>query len=112
MRHKFFQDETEDGELVNRLTFSDASSFSASALVFDESQDADIKQWFFNEEIQEQPIYLKEALAILWMLQDFRANLSSKRIVHFCDNQAVVHTFNGLGTKTESLQYVVDNRSN
>ena len=107
MRNKFFESDPEDEELVNRLTFTDASSFSASALVFDDTQDAKVKQWFFDEIIQEKPIYLKEALAILYMLQDFRADLSSRRIVHFCDNQAVVHSFNGLGTKTEQLNDVI-----
>ena len=107
MRNKFVQTGDDDKDMVNRLTFTDASSFSASALVFTEKEDADIKQWFFDEKIQAEPIFLKEALAIYWMLIDFRAELGSKRIIHFCDNQAVVYSYNGLGTKTESLQDII-----
>ena len=107
MRNKFVHTTDNDEDMVNRLTFTDASSFSASAVVFTEKEDADIKQWFFDEKLQAEPIFVKEGLAILWMLTDFRADLSSKRIIHFCDNQVVVHTYNGLGTKTENLQDII-----
>ena len=107
MRNSFLVADDDDEGLGNRLAFTDASSFSASALVFTDAEDALVKQWFFDEDLQEEPIYLKEALAILWMLQDFPEHLTAKRLIHFCDNQAVVLTFNGQGSKIEKLQAVI-----
>ena len=102
-----FIESPETETLDNKLTFTDASSFSASALIFDENSDVEIKQWFFDEDTQAEPIYLKEALAILWMLQVFELVLSNKRIIHFCDNQAIVFSYNGLGSKTDKINHVI-----
>ena len=107
MRNKFLHDTDEDDLLPNKLAFTDASSFSASALIFLDSDEIEVKQWFFDESTQQEPIYMKEAFAILWMLQDYGQFLSAKRIIHFCDNQVVVLTYNSLGSKVERLQSVI-----
>ena len=106
MKNRFI--ESHDSEnMSHKLTFTDSSSFSASALIFDEEGNVQIKQWFFDEDTQSEPIYLKEALAILWLLQLFESELSNKRIIHFCDNQSVVFGYNGLGSKTDKLNNVI-----
>ena len=107
MKNKFLQTDSDEDDLPVRLSFTDASSFAASAVVFTDQEDALIKQWFFDEDTQAEPIYLKEALAIYWQLEDFRAELSSKRLIHFCDNQVVVLAFNGQGSKTPKLQNII-----
>ena len=107
MRSKFLHEKDSDDMLPNKLAFTDASSFSASALVFVETDDIEVKQWFFDESTQQEPIYMKEAYAILWMLQDYGHMLSAKRIIHFCDNQIVVLTYNSLGSKVARLQAVI-----
>ena len=91
----------------HKLTFTDASSFSASAVVFTDTEDCLISQWFFDEDIQKEPIYVKEALAIYWMLVKYAEELSNKRIIHFCDNQNVVFGYNGQGSKTRKMQAVI-----
>ena len=71
----------------HRVTFTDASSFSASAVIFCKDGTVISKQWFFDEETQPLPIYVKEALAIIWLCQEFADELAETRILHFCDNQ-------------------------
>ena len=93
--------------LHHKLSFTDASSFSASAVVFTESDDCLISQWFFDEDIQQEPIYVKEALAIYWMLEKYPDEFRSKQIIHFCDNQNVVFAYKGLGSKTRKLQAII-----
>ena len=91
----------------HRITFTDASSFSASAVVFCKDGSVFTRQWFFDEETQPLPIYVKEALAIIWMLQEFKEELQDTRILHFCDNQNVTATYNSLGSRTLRLQRLI-----
>ena len=87
----------------NRITFTDASSFSAAAVVFDGDNQAWHFQRMFTEKVQPLPIYYKEALAILWMLIEFEEELSNKILYHFCDNESVCGAFNSLGSATELM---------
>ena len=87
----------------NRIIFTDASSFSAAAVVFDGDAQAWHSQWMFNEETQKLPIYHKEALAILWMLFEFEDELKNKIIFHFCDNEAVCGAYNSLGSRKDLM---------
>ena len=82
----------------NRITFTDASSFSAAAVIFDGDSQAWHFQKMFEEAMQPLPIYHKEAIAIYWMLLEFEEELSNKIIFHFCDNESVVGAFNALGS--------------
>ena len=91
----------------HRITFTDASSFSASAVVFCKDGSVFTRQWFFDEETQPLPIYVKEALAIIWMIRDFPEELEGTRILHFCDNQNVTATYNSLGSRTLRLQRLI-----
>ena len=91
----------------HRVTFTDASSFSAAALVFDGNTEAWHYQQMFEEEDQPKPIYFKEAKAILWMLYEFEEELSQKIILHFCDNESVVYSYNKLGSKVENMNDVI-----
>ena len=91
----------------NRVTFTDASSFAAAAIVFDENGVAWEKQWNFNEYQQGQPIFYKEGLAILWMLVDFPDILSDKYVLHFCDNESVTLAYKGKGSKVLLMQEVI-----
>ena len=84
----------------HRITFTDASSFSAAAVIFDGNCEAWHFQRMFTEEQQKTPIYHKEALAILWMLEEFEDELSNKMVFHFCDNESVCGAFKALGSKT------------
>ena len=93
--------------IPHRITFTDASSFSASAVVFCKDGSVFTRQWFFDEETQPLPIYVKESLAIIWMLQEFSEELESTRILHFCDNQNVTSTYNSLGSRTLRLQRLI-----
>ena len=88
------------------ITWTDASSFSIGVVIFEHEGEVITKQWCFDEEIQQLPIYYKEALAVLWMLQAF-SQLRNKRILHFCDNTNVVDSFNNLGSKTERLNSII-----
>ena len=106
MKSRFLESpETEN--VPFKLSFTDASSFSASSLVFDENGDAEVKQWFFDEDLQGEPIYLKEGLAILWQLEFFEKRLTGKRIIHFCDNQNICFAYNGLGSRTDKLNSII-----
>ena len=91
----------------HRITFTDASSFSASAVVFCTDGSVFTRQWFFDEETQPLPIYVKESLAIIWMIQEFHEELKDTRILHFCDNQNVTATYNSLGSRTLRLQRLI-----
>ena len=82
----------------NRITFTDASSFSAAAVIFDGESQAWHFQRMFEEAVQPLPIYHKEAIAIYWMLLEFEEELSNKIIFHFCDNESVVGAYNALGS--------------
>ena len=96
----------ENNVLDHVITWTDASSFSIGVVVFEHSNTVITKQWFFDEDIQPLPIYYKEALAILWMLQAFPC-LRNKKILHFCDNTNVVDSFNNLGSKTDRLNSII-----
>ena len=87
----------------HRITFTDASSFSAAAVIFDGNGQAWHFQRMFTEKQQTTPIYHKEALAIYWMLLEFEDELSGKIIYHFCDNESVCGAFKALGSKTELM---------
>ena len=91
----------------HRVTFTDASSFSGAAIVFDGEHQAWHCQWMFDEKIQPMGIFYKEAISILWMLLEFEEELSDKTILHFCDNESVVAAFSNLGSKVESMNSVV-----
>ena len=91
----------------NRVTFTDSSSFAAAAIVFDHDQTVWEKQWNFDESQQGQPIYFKEGLAILWMLEDFKQTLQNTQILHFCDNEAVCLAYKGKGSRTPLMQQVI-----
>ena len=91
----------------HRVTFTDASSFSASAVVFCKDGSVLTRQWFFDEETQPLPIYVKEALAIIWMIEEFKDELVNTRMLHFCDNQNVTCTFKAKGSKTLQLQRLI-----
>ena len=98
--------EIQSDHMAHVITWTDASSFSIGVVIFEHSETVITKQWFFDENIQQLPIYYKEALAILWMLQAFPI-LNQKRILHFCDNTNVVDSFNNLGSKTERLNTII-----
>ena len=87
----------------HRITFTDASSFSAAAVIFDGNNEAWHFQRMFDEDQQKTPIFHKEALAVYWMLLEFEDELSNKRLFHFCDNESVCGAFNALGSKTELM---------
>ena len=91
----------------HRVTFTDASSFSASAVVFCKDGSVLSRQWFFDEETQPLPIYVKEALAIIWMMQEFQDELQNTKMLHFCDNQNVTSTFYAKGSRTLRLQRLI-----
>ena len=91
----------------NRITFTDASSFAAAAIVFDQEGVAWEKQWNFNEYQQAQSIFYKEGLAIFWMLQDFPDILSNTQLLHFCDNESVTLAYKGKGSKNSLMQEVI-----
>ena len=93
--------------IPHRLTFTDASSFSASAVVFCKNGSIYTRQWFFDEDTQPLPIYVKEALAIIWMIEEFQDELRGTRILHFCDNQNVTCTYNSYGSRTLRLQRLI-----
>ena len=82
----------------NRITFTDASSFSGAAVIFDGDSQAWHFQRMFDEHQQPLPIYHKEAISILWMLEEFTEELSNKMIFHFCDNESVCGAYNALGS--------------
>ena len=106
MRHCWKQN-FDTSVVPHRITFTDASSFSASAVVFCKDGSVFTRQWFFDEETQPLPIYVKESLAIIWMVQEFEAELKGTRILHFCDNQNVTSTYNSLGSRTLRLQRLI-----
>ena len=91
----------------NRVTFTDASSFSAAAVIFDGENQAWHFQQMFEEKDQPKGIFYKEALAILWMLEEFESELKNKLILHFCDNESVCAAFSNLGSKVDILNDVI-----
>ena len=90
-----------------KLSFTDSSSFSASAVVFNDDGSTVTKQWFFAEDVQPLPIYYKEGLAILWMLITFPEDFRKKRISHFCDNQNIVMAYKNLGARAPLLNEII-----
>ena len=103
MRH-VWSDLLSVSDLPYVITFTDASSFSACALIFKSNSEAISKQYFFSEEIQKLPIYFKEAIIIRWMLRDNPDIFHQKRILHFCDNQNVCQAYKALGSKVDNMQ--------
>ena len=91
----------------NRITFTDASSFSAAAVVFDGENQAWHFQQMFEEKDQPKGIFYKEALAIYWMLIEFEDDLTNKIILHFCDNESVCAAFSNLGSKVDALNDII-----
>ena len=98
MRHQWIDMGLDLNSPPHRVTFTDASSFSAAALIFDGDSQAWHFQRMFSEEQQPVPIHLKEAWAILWMLDEFEEELSDKKLIHFCDNEGVCLAYLGQGT--------------
>ena len=90
-----------------KLSFTDSSSFSASAVIFNDDGTTFTKQWFFAEDVQPLPIYYKEGLAILWMITTFPDHFRMKRISHFCDNQNIVMAYKNLGAKAPLLNEII-----
>ena len=91
----------------NRVTFTDASSFSAAAVVFDGQNQAWHFQQMFDENDQQESIFYKEALAIYWMLIEFEDELSGKMILHFCDNESVCAAFSKMGSKVDLMNQII-----
>ena len=106
MKH-CWNDNFDTKNVPHRLTFTDASSFSASAVVFCKNGSIFTRQWFFDEETQPLPIYVKESLAIIWMIEEFQDELRGTKILHFCDNQNVTCTYNSYGSRTVRLQRLI-----
>ena len=87
------------------VTFTDASSFALGISILTKPQIDHIV--YLNEEEQAWPIHLKEALAILNMIRGFKHIFKAKELIHFCDNESVVKSYNGLGSKNEPLTALI-----
>ena len=83
------------------VTYTDASSFAIGINIL---LSPEIVHNNFLSELQQQwPIHLKEAYAILYMLKNFAKFLSNKSLIHFCDNEGVVKSYRGQGSKDHKL---------
>ena len=104
MRHCFQKDlQLKDTSYI--VTFTDASSFALGISILTKPQTDYVV--YLNEIEQQWPIHLKEALAILHMLRNFKITFKNKDLIHFCDNESVVKSYNGLGSKNEPLTALI-----
>ena len=104
MKNCFLKDLTlSDTDYI--VTYTDASSFALGMNILVKPEI--VYSCFLTEEQQQWPIHLKEALAILHMIKNFENLFKNKSLIHFCDNEGVVKSYKGQGSRDEQLTKLI-----
>ena len=84
---------------------TDASTF-AGGIVGDEKLGNNITTFYWKDAEINEPIHIKEALALKYALEQNRLSLSGKSVLLECDNMGVVKTFQ-FGSKNKKLNDII-----
>ena len=84
---------------------TDASNFAGGIVTDTSLGNGSTTFYWKNEELLE-PIHIKEALALLYALEQNRTSLSGKSVLLECDNMGVVKTFQ-FGSKNKRLNDII-----
>ena len=87
--------------------WSDASQTAAGAVIFRNGRRVAEMTRYFAEAYHADCIAIKEALAILFTLQEYPRLFKGKCIVSFCDNQNVYFAFKNEGSRVPKLNDIV-----
>ena len=90
-------------EKPSRVSFTDASIFAWGIVYFTTSGKRKRYTKYIPEEFIDEPIHIKEVLAIIMMLKEEPEEFRKSTIVHYCDNQAVALGFRNLGVPSPEL---------
>ena len=86
-----------------QISFTDASIFAWGIVFFDKNGRKRRYTRYIGENLVDQPIHIKEAAAIVMMLTDNPDEFKDCTMVHYCDNEGVVHGYRNMGTSTPEL---------
>ena len=92
-------------EKPSRVSFTDASIFAWGIVFFTTNGKRRRYTKYIPEEFIDQPIHIKEILAIIMMLKDNPEEFREATIVHYCDNQSVALGYKNLGVSSPELNY-------
>ena len=85
-------------QLPSSLVFTDSSMAAMGFYILNEKSETLVNDTeYFDENWQEKPIALKEAQAILRLLQRYPMHLTRRNIISMCDNMNVYQAFKSDG---------------
>ena len=86
-----------------KISFTDASSFAIGIVFFKKNGEKFRYTRYIGEDMIGKPIHIKEAAAIVYMLEDHPEEFMESTVIHYCDNESVVHGYRNMGTSTPEL---------
>ena len=92
-------------EKPSRVSFTDASIFAWGIVYFTTTGKRKRFTRYIPEEFIDQPIHIKEILAIITMLEEEKDEFSNCTIIHYCDNQSVALGYKNLGVPSKELNF-------
>ena len=90
-------------EKPSRVSFTDASIFAWGMVYFTATGRRKRYTKYIPEEFINEPIHIKEILAIIMMLKNDPEEFTKVTIVHYCDNQSVALGYKNLGVSSPTL---------
>ena len=91
------------------VSFSDSSNMAVGWVIHESPGKTISKTRYFEEKFHERIIAIKEAIAILKMLEQNENLFKNKHIVHYCDNMNVCYAYQNQGTSNTALNEFVTN---
>ena len=88
-----------------QVSFTDASIFAWGMVFFKKNGQKVRFTRYIGEDLIDSPIHIKEAAAIFMMLQDHPEEFVDATLIHYCDNEGVVHGYRNMGTSTPELTH-------
>ena len=92
-------------ERPSRVSFTDASIFAWGIVYFTTTGKRKRYTKYIPEEYIDQPIHIKEVLAIIMMLREDPDEFRESTVVHYCDNQSVALGYKNLGVPSPELNH-------